>query len=181
MIAATTKTKRGPKRATKRKTPLNALLDLLSGSGASVIRSTFAAIDIAEEELKAAKLPKADDRALFSALIPTELLRGKSAELYRAHVRELIGRTRKRQSLEEATDAELLCVMLWTAGSAPLTRAGQLIAEHLFERVFPDKAKELLADGRERQSWPRQLEDELRVARKKYAQTHRALNMQEAA
>ena len=131
-------------------------------------------IDVAEAELKRARLPKLKEGIAFRALTPTELLRGKSLEVYRAHAHELIERVRKGRPLELATDSELLCVMLATAGHAPLNRTGQLIAEHLFERVFPKQAKELLADGREREPWTNQLEDELRTARKKYSQAVRA-------
>lgn len=66
----------------------------------NVVTFAFQAMGIAEEEIAAGKKRASKSRhtaidAVFGSACPSPLLRGKSLELYRAHVRELVQRAEK--------------------------------------------------------------------------------------
>lgn len=112
---------------------------LLSGLIRGNVGRLFDLMEIAEEELERAGVRRKGDLA---ELYPGPFLR-TSADLYRAHARELAERMKHGQSCEPGTLAEALLVMIETSLAAPLTRAGQATYETLFARLLPDEAKRL--------------------------------------
>lgn len=137
------------------------------------IRQTLDCVVIAEQEIEAAGLTREQSLAVFGALFPTGPVRGKAPDVYRHHARELINRFRAGVDLEPATDAELLCIACATSAIAPLSATGQPVAEYLFERVFPEKSKELLKD-RAREKWSGQVAADVAALRKKFRQERSA-------
>lgn len=137
------------------------LREVFGGDG--VIVQPFSCMDVAEEEL--AKIPKKLGDRLFLAMCPSPMLRGKTLDLYRAHVRELISRGKKGHLLGPATAAELCCVMMETSLRAPLTSAATAVYEELFERCLPGK----LAWPRTREIWVGQVFEEICRLERKYA------------
>ena len=136
----------------------------------SRVAFTFDCVGIAEEELKAAKLPKDQDSRVFRAGCPSPPLCDKGIGLYRAHIRELIERAREGADLRPATDAELLAVVSETSLIAPLSAGAVATAAYLFERVFPDQADAVFGSGndRPRASWPGQVSEYLTDMRRKF-------------
>src|SRR4051794_24769523 len=72
------------------------------------VRTTFRFLEVAEDELSAASLPRPLERRVFWASLPSALLREKGEHLYRSHVRELVARARAGEDLRPGTDAECL-------------------------------------------------------------------------
>lgn len=138
--------------------------DIRSALGDRVVGTVarlFELMAVAEAEAAKAGRPDA-----FRFLCPTPVLRGKSVEFYRAHVREMLGRLQRGEDLEPGTDAECLCVMFNTALVAPLRQDGQAVTEWLFAQVFPDRASEV-GCGRTPERWEGQvLEDVAQLRRR---------------
>ncbi|MGH8794028.1 MAG: hypothetical protein ACRDXX_15450 [Stackebrandtia sp.] len=86
----------------------------------------FALIDIAEEEITAARKrhPNADDVLwhCFSLLNPASLRYGKlrTEMVYRGHCRELLDRVAAGDDLQPGTAAEVCCLMVEASQVAPL-------------------------------------------------------------
>ena len=119
--------------------------------------ATLHAIEVADTAIRK-RWPKGNEPpGLFSALQPPPALRGKAPALFESFANELAERVLKGQSLEPATDAEVLA----TATRAPLNHEGQLVAEALFERVFPESPVRRF----ERESYPGELAESLRGLR----------------
>ena len=139
-MAATTKVKarkRGVAPAAR------AMIEAL-GLGGSTIERTFALMRVAEEEIAEAKLrhPAWAD-ALdggFRALCPPEGMSGFDEKVYRAHVRELLGRVAtpgfRADDVRLGTHAEAMLAL--SAGSLrhPLEAAHQALFEKLFAEVM---------------------------------------------
>lgn len=110
--------------------------------GPTTILAAFRRMEIAEEEIAEAKRrsPRARKRLheAFRFLCPPEVLREKSDALYRAHVRELLGRVKRGEPLEPGTDAEVLAVFSETSLRAPLASDFAHAMSVVFFRVFPD-------------------------------------------
>lgn len=135
---------------------MRALLDLFPNAGPR-LGETLALLPIAGEEADRARLLLDQREAVWPALFPSPVLRGRGELLYRAHVRELLRRASHRAHLEPGTDAECLGLMMETALRAPLNAEGQAVAEHLFAKLFPEKGRELVPDGPAREKWAGQL------------------------
>lgn len=120
------------------------VVDLLGDAPiAGPVRATFRAMEIAEEEIAAARTryPRRVHRridAAFGLLWPTPLLRGKHDELYRHHVRELLARVVRDEDTAPGTRAEVLAAIMAAATASPLDHAGQYLAEQLFAELYPD-------------------------------------------
>lgn len=120
--------------------------DTLGEDLVTAINSTFDRMEIAEEEIAAAKksAPRAEV-AIHSALcllVPNAFLRGGD-ELYRLHVREILKRVKLGRDVVPGTDAEVAFALGETTLKAP---PGQDLARAyfiVFERLFPEKAKGL--------------------------------------
>lgn len=127
---------------------LSDLVEAIPGFG--TIAQTFGRMEIAEEEIAAArKCYPARVRSRvdgsFGVLCPSPVLRDRGDELYRAHVREMIDRCVRGEDCRRGTDAEVLAVVLASSLKAPLARDAQAVAEKLFARLFPGKADEFFA------------------------------------
>lgn len=129
----------------------------------SAVSRLFELMAVAEEEAARAGRPDA-----FAILCPTPVLRGKSVEVYRAHVRELLGRLQRGDDLEPGTDAECLCAALYAGGDAPLRQEGQAVAEWLCARVFPVQAAEI-GCGRMPERWEGQVLEDVAQLRRRLA------------
>ena len=123
------------------------LLGLLGPMGPDV-RGLFALMEIAEEELRAAKerhpLAEFAIHKSFHLLEPTaSLFQDKHSGIYRAHCGELLDRVAagaSRKALRLGTHAEVLCVMTgWSLEHAPGPQGAALLSM-LFAEVFPEKA-----------------------------------------
>lgn len=152
---------------------LAALASLLPSNTAHAIRHAFDCMEVCEREIKRARLTKERGSEVFRNACPTNPLRGKSTDLYRAHVRELIARAKRGADLRPATDAELLALFCDTSLTAPLHRNAQAAAELLWSRVFP--TGQMLPDGATPESWPNGARDEIEKARKKFGLNQRSL------
>jgi len=119
------------------------LLSLFDGGERSVIRSTFRRIEIAEEEIDAAKrrFPLASDKlhAAFSLLCPTPPLNGFPEKLFREHCRELLERVANGANVKSGTAAEVLAVLSRASLVSPLTRPASITYDCLFGKLFPDE------------------------------------------
>lgn len=120
-------------------------LDYLSDGFKSVIRGLFDCMKIAEQEIEHAMdhHEKYEDEIndSFRYMQPTEPLRGKSDELYRLHVREIINRIigRNQLPINKGTDAELLGAFSEITQSAPIQRDAIAAYNKLFQKRFPNK------------------------------------------
>lgn len=144
------------------------MLSMLESMGGGVLVDAFRRMDVAEEEIvaakrrcrrKAAKLHNA-----FQFLCAPHLHR-YSLDVYRAHVRELLGRVMRGEALEPGTDAEMLAVFSETSLKAPLESGHAHAMSVVFHRVFPEADPTKTFAGR--QSWPTETEEILRDLRKK--------------
>jgi hypothetical protein len=138
------------------------------GAVGARVAETLDRVRIAEEELAAAQLPPEVRARAFGVLIPTAALRGKTAELYRAHARELLGRLARGEDTSPGTLAECLSACLYTAGDAPLRQEGQALTEWLFAEVFPEQAK-AIGCGEARERWAGQVQEDLAALRRRLA------------
>ncbi len=126
--------------------------DVLGGPLATVVEGTIRRMEIAEDEIAAAKRrcprrAKSIDAA-FLLLCPNDYLRGGD-ELYRAHCRELLGRVKRDENVEPATDAEIAFAMSQASLAAPPTQDFALAYAKVFARVFPEHADLVEDVGRE--------------------------------
>lgn len=138
-----------------------------------VVGGLFGAMEIAEEEIKAAQLTRVQGSTAFLALCPSPALRGKDLSLYRAHAREILQRIKSGADLRPATDAELLAVFSDTSLIAPFGRNAAAAFEALFARVMPE-AKidgEALPGG----AWPGAISEVIEMARRKYTVSGRGV------
>jgi hypothetical protein len=147
--------------------------EILGGVLGARVADLFDCMAVAEEELDAARLTPEQRSQAFGFLCPTTPIRGKSLDLYRAHVRELLGRLREGATLEPGTLAECLSVCLYTAGDAPLRQEGQALAEWLYAAVFPHDPARLGASTMP-ERWEGQVQEDLAVLRRKLAVERRA-------
>jgi len=131
-----------------------------------LVGQTFAAMEIAEEEIARAHLTKAESSKAFGAMCPTEPIRGKALELYRAHAKELVSRVKAGADLRPATDAELLAVFSDTSLIAPTGQNGAAAFEALWARVFP-RAK-IGGEPAGREHWKGAVDEVIETARRKY-------------
>ena len=125
---------------------IETFLEVLGPLGSDV-RGLFALMEIAEEELAAARrrhpLAEFAIQKSFPLLQPEAgLFAGKHAELYRAHCRELLARVAEGASEKElrlGTRAEVLCVLTDWSLSTPPGPQGAALLSTLFGEVFPDR------------------------------------------
>ena len=125
---------------------------------------------IAEEEITAAKKrnKKANFDGHFMALKPPASFIGKSDDLYRHHVRELLERVAKvasRNPLSPATKAEVLAKLMDESLIAPPSSQYVALAPALFREVFPNSGIDLGVD--DGQPWPTSNEELLADLRKR--------------
>ena len=122
------------------------LTELISPSFARTVEHVFAAMDVAEQEIEAAKgrYPRLADRInqSFRYLSPTAVLEKTSLDVYRHHAREILERVAGGQKLAPGTDAELLAAMSGISQAAPPSRELTLLYMKLFRELYPDQAAE---------------------------------------
>lgn len=139
----------------------DALLALLGPVGASLGRM-FDLMGVADEEMQRAGQPK----GMWPVLMPPESMRGLSRDVYRSHCRELLRRHKEGKSLEEPTDAEMLCAVSDCSLHAPFNETGYAAYLRLAKRVLVDeKGRSLLPrevrDEQPREPWEGAAVDEL--------------------
>lgn len=118
--------------------------NILGASLTGVLRNLFDCMEIAEEEIAAAKAIAPDgvtekriDDA-FRYLSPSDLLQNKTLELYRAHAHEIIARVAAGEDLRPGTEAEVLAALCESSLAAPLNSIAALLYARLFRSVFPE-------------------------------------------
>lgn len=128
------------------------MVKLLGGKVGSAFERVFTCLAVAEDELAKADGPVPD--GLFKVLRPTPLFEGKTLDVYRSHVRELIARgvalqKGQKADLSAATRAEVLLYLSGASLVAPLNRGGLMLYHHLFEEVFGAEAARKVWNGYE--------------------------------
>lgn len=131
----------------------------------------FDAMELAEEEIAAAMRGGTAEQAArihgaFGELQPPPALCDlRNRELYRHHVRELLGRAAVGADLTPGTEAEVLVVLMHTSLKAPLTRGGLSLYARTMRSVFGDDCS--AAAGVEiHEDWPGELDELLNDARR---------------
>ncbi len=124
--------------------------ELLGAGVASTIAHTFRCMEIAEEEISAAKarrpLLATQLHDGFRELCPPQVLREAGERLYRAHCRELLDRIATGSPLRPATTAELLAVLQAMSLAAPLERAATVLYWDRFGELFPADAARIRSE-----------------------------------
>lgn len=151
----------------------------------STIAHAFRCMEIAEEEIAAAKvrfpLVASQLHDGFRELCPPVVLREAGERLYRAHCREMLARIAGGTPVGPATTAEILAVLQAMSLAAPLERAATALYWERFAETFPADAARLRS---ETAPWPprpdraKKLEGELRrqLARARVAARQRERN-----
>jgi len=113
-----------------------------------LLTETFHRMVLAEDEITAAKKrypDKADAiHGAFRYLRPSELLRGKADDVFRAHCRELLARVAGEKDLRPGTAAELVALFSEMSQATLLDRTATLLYSKLFQEVFPGKSDAIL-------------------------------------
>lgn len=150
-----------------------AMLPVLPGAPHAIV-AAFERMEIAEEEVRRARRlhPDARDRleAAFPRLVPPDLMVNKAREVYRCHVRELLGRVVDGHDLTPGTDAEVMCVLSLLSLDAPLNATHATLYERIFTKVFP---KVKLGGHGPREPWPGACDELLVTLRKRAARVRR--------
>ena len=124
--------------------------EILGGSLRGTITHTFRCMEIAEEEIAAAKarhsLLTAQLHDGFRELCPPAVLREAGERLYRAYCREMLARIVAGSPLGAATTAELLAVLQAMSFVAPLERAATVLYWDRFADTFPADAARLRSE-----------------------------------
>lgn len=139
---------------------MSPLMSLLGLTDRHPLVATLDALEVADAAVRSRWPQGNEPKGLFLALMPPLSLRGKAPQLYASFANELAERALHREALEPATDAEVLVAMMATATRTPLNQEGQLVAEVLFERIFPG-----VVPMSTRESYRGQLEESLRALR----------------
>lgn len=116
--------------------------EVLGQAMGATATSAFARMEIAEEEIAAAKerhpLWDAALDDMFMKLRPAAILIEVHNKVYRLHCRELLERVPRGQPLKPGTDAEV-CAMFMTASLiAPPTHDTACTYIRIFKRLFPE-------------------------------------------
>lgn len=131
---------------------VNKMLEVIPGDVAQRIKRSFALMKVAEEEIAAAikKTPRCRTRLndVFRVAYPGDLI-AYGETLYRAHVRELLGRVRKNESFTPGTDAECLAALSAASLKAPLDATASAAMAKVFASCFPEKTDLAEDVGRE--------------------------------
>ena len=121
----------------------DSLADLMPPSLARTVRTTFERMEIAEEEIEAAKIrhPKESEsiHRAFGLLCPSNPIRDLSDDVFRFHCREILDRVASGQDVRQGTTAELLGFLSEASQMAPPTRVSALLYQELFARLYPDR------------------------------------------
>ncbi|MEM7032047.1 MAG: hypothetical protein AAF629_21010 [Chloroflexota bacterium] len=143
------------------------------------LKDVLDCMKIAEEEIASAQVRQPEKADViwnsFTYLKPSPLLRPRTPQLYRAHVKELIARVAtgktKKAELEAVTAAELCCIMSAASLAHPLQTDATIAYQKVFQIVFPDvvidnepvlqesysgRAEEIIEDMRRRFKQPRE-------------------------
>lgn len=127
-----------------------AATDLLGAGVAGTIAHAFRCMEIAEEEISAAKarrpLLATQLHDGFRELCPPDVLREAGERLYRAHCRELLDRIATSSPLQPATTAELLGLLQAMSLAAPLERTTTALYWDRFAELFPADAARIRSE-----------------------------------
>ena len=122
----------------------------------------FRLMEIAEDELHAAGCARVP--GLFVALCPTAGIDKLDEAVYRAHVRELIGRSQRGESLDPGTEVEVMYALHLASLKAPLGVIPTTLYERLFHKTLPGR---LTGDDLGRDPWPGACDELLATMRRK--------------
>lgn len=129
----------------------DSLADLMPPSLARTVRTTFDRMEIAEEEIEAAKTRHPKEAGVihgaFGLLCPTDPIRDLSDESFRFHCREILDRVARGQDVRPGTTAELLGFLADASQLAPPARVAALLYQELFGRLFPERLRAFLSDA----------------------------------
>jgi hypothetical protein len=124
--------------------------ELLGDGLGGTIAHTFRCMEIAEEEIAAAKARQPLHAAQlydgFRELRPPVVLREAGERLYRVYCREMLARIAAGSPLGAATTAELLALLQAMSLVAPLDRAATVLYWDRFAETFPADAARLRSE-----------------------------------
>jgi hypothetical protein len=116
------------------------LSKVMPPGAAGIIGRAFDLMEVAEAEIKAemARFPRAKRRinSAFGILCPPEGIGRCADEVYRAHVRELLGRVRRGEDTRPGTKAEALVALSHMSLKAPPGQQAAALQERLFVEIF---------------------------------------------
>lgn len=133
----------------------------------SEMMSALQLLDVCMSEIERAGVTSTLPRDVFMMLRPPDCFLGLHEDLYRSHVRELLGRHAAGDRFDTGTTAEVLIGLMHTSFQAPLNQGGYALYHRMFRKVFGDVlTKRIFGDGPEpREMWDGQtdeLEDQAR-------------------
>lgn len=145
------------------------LLEAMAPMLGPTVTNIFQLMGIAEEEIAAAierhPLESVTINATFSVLCPRmNLFGGKTHDLYRNHVQEMIARVRAGKDTRPGTKAEIIAAMSEASFAAVLTASAHTLMDRLMMEVFPEYEQ---PDGwAPQEEWDGACDDTLATARK---------------
>jgi hypothetical protein len=124
------------------------LSDILGGTAAQAMDRLFRCVEIAEEEIAAAKLGQPHKQSVihdaFRHLQPSEvLLEHGSERLYRKHCQEIIRRVTCGEKLRPATTAEFVGALSTMSLMQSLNRSAELAYWNGLSKLFPEDTAHL--------------------------------------
>lgn len=129
------------------------LEEIVAGTRLGTVGRVLNLVQVAEEEIASATTAhpaKAKElRAAFQDyLFPGELA-NFSADVYRSHAREVLGRVARGEDVSPGTDAECLVALSLASLKAPLASGHLAAMEHVFAKVYPNHKDTAAPLGRE--------------------------------
>lgn len=127
------------------------LEEIIAGTRLGTVGRVLGLVEVAEEEINAAVASHPEKtnelRAAFQEyLFPGELA-NFSADVYRSHAKEILGRVARGEDVTPGTDAECLVALSLASLKAPLASGHLAAMESVFAKVYPDHKSENI--GRE--------------------------------
>lgn len=113
----------------------------MSPGGAGIVR-VLDLMGVADEEFGKAGRP----RGMWSVLYPPEAMQPLVDDVYRAHCRELLARHKRGESLEPATDAEMLLALSDASLHAPFNNLGGAAYATIARRVLDKDGRGLFEE-----------------------------------
>lgn len=118
------------------------LEEIIAGTRLGTVGRVLNLVEVAEEEIAAAvkdhPAKTKELRAAFSEhLFPGEL-GNFSADVYRSHAREILGRIARGEDVSPGTDAECLVALSLASLKVPLASGHLAAMESVFAKVYPN-------------------------------------------
>lgn len=127
------------------------LEEIMAGTRLGTVGRVLDLVAVAEEEIANATKEHPEKAKELRAAFHEHLFPGElanfSADVYRSHAREVLGRVARGEDVAPGTDAECLVALSLASLKAPLASGHLAAMERVFASVYPDKQGENI--GRE--------------------------------